>query len=92
MIKPSLLFKFIEAGLYQVDINALVEYKNMFVGGLAFRSSDALIFQLGFRYQEIFFGYAYDLAIGPKRGYTSGSHDIYLQYVIPNFIAKRGPY
>ncbi|MBN1949634.1 MAG: type IX secretion system membrane protein PorP/SprF [Bacteroidales bacterium] len=92
MIKPSALVKFIETGLYQIDVNALVEYKNMFVGGVAFRSSDAVVFQLGFRYQEIFFGYAYDLSIGELAGNTFGSHDIFLQYTLPNFIAKRGPY
>lgn len=92
MIKPSMLVKFIEAGLYQIDVNAMVEYQSMFLGGLSFRSSDALAIQLGFRYQEIFFGYAYELPIGSLRGNTFGSHDVYLQYTLPNFLVKRGPY
>lgn len=92
VIKPSMLVKFIEAGLYQVDVNALVEYKEAFLGGISFRSSDALIFQLGFKYDEIFIGYSYDLAIGEMQGNTFGSHEVYLQYTLPNFIRKRGPY
>lgn len=88
ILKPSLLLKFIEAGLYQVDINALVEYKEVFLGGISFRSSDAVIFQLGFSYREIFFGYSYDLAIGEMRGNTFGSHEVYLRYTLPNFIYR----
>jgi type IX secretion system PorP/SprF family membrane protein len=90
-IKSSALIKFIEAGLFQVDINALVEYRESFLGGISFRSSDALVFQLGFKYDDIFVGYAYDLAIGSMRGNTFGSHEVFLRYNLPNFI-RRGRY
>lgn len=72
-LKPSVLAKYIEAGQFQVDINALIEYKDAFLGGISYRSSDAVVFQLGFKYEDIFFGYSYDMAIGEMRGYTSGS-------------------
>jgi len=88
ILRPSLLFKFIEAGLYQIDINALLEYREVFLGGISFRSSDAIVFQIGFRYEDIFFGYSYDLAIAGARGATFGSHEVYLQYTLPNFIRR----
>ena len=85
-LKPSLLLKFIEAGLFQVDVNAIVEYKQTFVGGISFRSSDAVIFQVGFKYAELLFGYSYDLPIAGVRGSTFGSHEVFISYSIPNFI------
>lgn len=85
-LKPSVLLKFIEAGLFQVDVNAILEYKETFIGGISFRSSDAIIVQLGFKYEEILFGYAYDIPIAGMRGSTFGSHEVFVSYTLPNFI------
>lgn len=86
VLKPSLLLKFIEVGLYQVDVNAQVQYKDAFLFGLSFRSSDAIIFQLGFKYEELLVGYAYDLSISGLSSSTFGSHEIYVRYLLPNFL------
>ncbi len=86
ILKPSVLFKLIEAGLFQVDINTQLEYKDAFIFGLSFRSSEAVIFQLGFKYEELLFGYSYDLTISGLNASTFGSHEIYLRYTLPNFL------
>jgi len=88
MLKPSLLFKFIEAGLYQVDVNARVEYKETFICGLSFRSSDAVLFQLGFNREGLLVGYSYDLTISHLNSSSFGSHEIFVKYLIPNFLQK----
>ena len=86
VLKPSLMFKFIEAGLYQVDINTQVQYRDAFIFGLSFRSSDAVVFQLGFNYEDLLVGYSYDLPISGLRTSTFGSHEIFVRYILPNFL------
>jgi type IX secretion system PorP/SprF family membrane protein len=89
MLKPSLLVKLIESGVYQVDINALMEYQETFLFGLSFRTSDALIFQLGFSRDGLLVGYSYDLTVSSLRSSSFGSHEIYVRYTIPNFIKMK---
>ena len=86
VLKPSLMVKFIEIGLYQVDINTQVQVKDAFIFGMSFRSSDAIVFQLGFNYEELLVGYAYDLPISGLKASTFGSHEIYVRYILPNFL------
>lgn len=86
VLKPSLLLKFIEVGLFQVDVNTQVQYKDAFIFGLSYRSSDAVVFQLGFKYEELLVGYSYDLSISGLNASTFGSHEIYVRYILPNFL------
>jgi type IX secretion system PorP/SprF family membrane protein len=85
-LEPSLLFKFMESGLFQVDINAIAEYKKMFLLGLSLRTSDAVVLQLGYRYKEFRIGYSYDITISGLRGSAFGSHEILLIYSLKNFL------
>jgi type IX secretion system PorP/SprF family membrane protein len=87
-IEPSLLFKFIEAGIFQADINALVTYKDMVNFGISYRTADALVFQVGYKTPDLFVGYAYDLILSSMRGNTWGSHEILFSYTIDNFLVK----
>ncbi len=88
--KPSMLLKFIETGVFQADINALMEYQETFIGGISYRSSDALIFQFGFNYEKLFFGYSYDMPIAGMRGATFGSHEVLLRMSLPNLLTRSG--
>jgi type IX secretion system PorP/SprF family membrane protein len=85
-LDPSLMVKFIEAGLYQVDVNLHARYKDILLAGLSFRSSDAVVVQIGFDYQEFLFGYSYDITISGLNTATFGSHEILLIYTLPNFL------
>ncbi len=89
-IEPSLLLKFTESGIFQVDVNALATYKDMVDFGISYRSQDAMVFQAGFNLPEpkLFIGYAYDLVLNGMRSHTWGSHEILLTYTIGNFITK----
>ncbi len=87
-IEPSLLLKFVEAGIFQADINALVTYKDMVNFGVSYRSSDAVVFQVGYKTPDLFFGYAYDLIVSGLRKNTWGSHEIMFSYTLDNFILK----
>jgi type IX secretion system PorP/SprF family membrane protein len=87
-IEPSVLLKFIEAGIFQADINALVTYKDMINFGVSYRTEDALCFQLGYKNPDLFIGYAYDLPLSGMAGNTWGSHEILFTYTFDNFIVK----
>jgi type IX secretion system PorP/SprF family membrane protein len=88
VIEPSALLKFIETGIFQADINALLTYKEMVNFGLSYRTADAVVFQLGYRTQDIFIGYAYDLITSAMRSNSFGSHEILFSYTFDNFLVK----
>ncbi len=83
--EPSLLFKFIEAGLFQADINTRITYKDMVLGGISFRTSEALVFQVGYQNKNFIIGYSFDLVLNELKAQTIGSHEIMLIYSLPNF-------
>jgi type IX secretion system PorP/SprF family membrane protein len=85
-LEPSLLFKFIEAGLFQADINTTLTYKEMVLFGLSLRTSDAFIFRLGYKAKDFVIGYSFDLILNDLRTQTFGSHEILLMYSLDNFI------
>ena len=75
-IEPSILAKFVEAKMGQIDINAKVTYKQTFWGGLSFRTSDALAINLGIRKDRFIFGYSYDYSLSDIHKYSNGSHEL----------------
>lgn len=87
-IEPSLLLKFVEAGIFQADINVLVLYREMVSFGISFRTGDAVSFQLGYRNPDLFVGYAYDLIISGLHNNSFGSHEIMFSYSFDNFILR----
>jgi len=87
-IEPSMLLKFVESGIFQVDVNALATYRDMVQFGVSYRSEDAVVFQAGYKMPDFFIGYAYDMVTSGMRGHTWGSHEILLTYTIDNFIVK----
>lgn len=87
-IEPSALLKFVEAGIFQADINALVTYKDMVNFGVSYRTNDALCFQVGYKNPDLFIGYAYDLVLSGMKGNTWGSHEILFTYTFDNFLVK----
>lgn len=87
-IEPSVLLKFIEAGIFQADINALATYKDMVSLGVSYRTEEAMSFQLGYKNPDLFIGYAYDLVLSGMQGNTSGSHEILFTYTFDNFLTK----
>ena len=87
-LQPSVLLKFLEAGVFQTDINLQSVIFNSVNFGLSYRTQDALSIQVGYQNKNILFGYAYDIAMSDLRTQTSGSHEIIFIYKLPNFIMK----
>ena len=75
-VEPSILAKFVEAGIGQIDINAKVTYKQTFWGGISYRTSDAVSLNLGVRKDRFMFGYSYDYTLTDISKYSNGSHEL----------------
>ncbi len=80
-ITPMLLCKSIFVTPFQFDIGAMVAIDRFKIGAY-YRSSDAIYAQLGFSLNELNIFYSYDFTLSDIRKYSTGSHEITLQYKI----------
>ena len=85
-IEPSVLMKLIEAGIFQADINALLTYQDMVSFGISYRTSDAIVFMLGYQNDRFRIGYAFDLTLSDIRTQSYGSHEVFISYSFDNFL------
>jgi type IX secretion system PorP/SprF family membrane protein len=77
-VKPSVWTKGTNNG-YQMDFNADVNYKDLFFGGIGYRTKVGLIGRVGMNIQKLFFiGYAYEAPMSNIASYSSGSHEVIL--------------
>jgi type IX secretion system PorP/SprF family membrane protein len=77
-VKPSVWTKGTNNG-YQMDINADVNYKDLFFGGVGYRTKVGLIGRVGMNIQKLFFiGYAYEAPMSNIASYSAGSHEVIL--------------
>jgi hypothetical protein len=60
----------------QADIGITYIYNQSFWAGLAYRTSRALVANLGVKYQNIFIGYAFDFTLQEIQRVTYGTHEI----------------
>lgn len=85
-LKPSTLLKYTEGAPVTVDLSLNAMLQEKFTIGAAYRFNDAMSFMLGFQISRNFFaGYAFDYATTELNKYNDGSHEIILQYTLPNF-------
>jgi type IX secretion system PorP/SprF family membrane protein len=66
----------------QVDISLRMIYNKQFWGGLSWRKGDALILMLGGKFKTIEAGYAYDFPISRIIKASTGSHEVYIRYMM----------
>jgi type IX secretion system PorP/SprF family membrane protein len=76
IIQPSFLVKMSDQYKPQVDIGATYIYNQGFWGGLSYRTSGAIIANVGVKYQNMYFGYAFDYTLSEIQRITFGTHEI----------------
>ena len=76
IIQPSFLLKMSEQLKPQADVGCTYIYNQGFWAGLAYRTSGAIIANLGVKYQNIFFGYAFDFTLQEIQRITYGTHEL----------------
>ena len=94
-LKPSALFKTANFSIFQADFACLLDYENIFWGGLGYRWGDAFTLLAGVNFLKIMqVGVAYDLTtskLGFANGRSLGSLEIYLNAAFQITTTKRPP-
>jgi type IX secretion system PorP/SprF family membrane protein len=75
-LEPSVLIMTSSQMKPLADIGLTYIHDNSFWGGLAVRTSGALIANLGVKYQKFFIGYAFDFTFQEIQRVTYGTHEI----------------
>jgi type IX secretion system PorP/SprF family membrane protein len=74
---------------YQVDLAAILKYKDLFWGGLSYRVQDAIGVIVGVAYKDFKIGYSYDINISKlKLPVGGGTHEVMLSYCFQLEIEK----
>ena len=83
-LKPSILFKSTDITPAQLDINLKGFYNNSLWAGLSYRHTDAIVYMLGFNYENYSIGYSFDHTLSEINLYSSGLSWTLLSYSINN--------
>jgi type IX secretion system PorP/SprF family membrane protein len=75
-LQPSLLFRMSEQLKPQADIGFTYIYSQKIWSGITYRTSGALIANIGVRYQNLWFGYAFDFTLQEIQRITYGTHEL----------------
>jgi len=80
---PSILIKYHQGNVIQVDYNAQINLKDRIWMGIGYRSRDMLVgmLQCQLNYQ-LRMAYSYDFDLGSIGKYENGSHEFVLSYVL----------
>lgn len=76
IFQPSFLLLMSQQFKPQADIGVTYIYNTDFWAGLAYRTSGAVITNIGVKYQNIFIGYAIDFSMQEIQRITYGTHEI----------------
>jgi type IX secretion system PorP/SprF family membrane protein len=75
-LRPSVLFMMSEQIKPQADIGLTYIFNQAFWAGITYRTSKAIIANLGVKYDNIFIGYAFDFTMSEMQSVTYGTHEI----------------
>ena len=76
LIEPSFIVNMSEQLKPQADIGVTYIYNQDFWAGLAYRTSGAIIANVGVKYQNMYIGYAFDFTLQEIQRITYGTHEI----------------
>jgi len=94
-LKPSVLVRTADFSVFQFDASCLLEYQNLFWGGISYRYQDAVSILGGVNWMKMKIGIAYDLTTSKlgvyKSGFSFGSIEAYLRYCFKIIIPPKLP-
>jgi type IX secretion system PorP/SprF family membrane protein len=80
-IEPSAMLILSTVFKPEATFNCNGVFRDSYKGGVGYRTHDAIIILIGYNLNRQFsLAYTYDINIGELSNYTSGSHEIGLQY------------
>ena len=81
-LKPTTFVKYVKAAPLSADVGLSVIYVDRYWLGVAYRSGESVDFSVMAQLDlALRIGYSYDLILNDLNEFTSGSHEIMLQYV-----------
>ncbi|MCF8223795.1 MAG: type IX secretion system membrane protein PorP/SprF [Bacteroidales bacterium] len=75
-LHPNFMFRMSEQLKPQVDIGLRYSFKEDFWAGLSYRTGNVVITSVGARFDNLYFGYAFDYSFNEIQSYTYGSHEL----------------
>ena len=75
-IEPSFIVNMSEQLIPQADMGVTYIYKQDLWAGLAYRTSGAIIANVGVKYQNMYIGYAFDFTLQQIQRITYGTHEL----------------
>ena len=75
-LQPSFLFRMSEQLKALTDISLTYIYNQALWAGLALRTSGAIIANIGVKYENLWFGYAFDFTLQEIQRVTYGTHEL----------------
>jgi type IX secretion system PorP/SprF family membrane protein len=84
IIQPAFMFIMSEQVKPLADIGLTYIHNQDFWAGLAFRTSGAVIANVGVKYQKMYFGYAVDFTLQEIQRITYGTHEITIAFKFGN--------
>jgi type IX secretion system PorP/SprF family membrane protein len=80
-LKPSILLKYVNGAPIEMDVNGIVWFYDLLAVGVTYRSLSSLNFLAQVRLtSQLYLGYSYEYATTSLNTFSSGSHEIMLQY------------
>ncbi len=78
-LSPGFLIKKVGSNPFSYDVNAIITYKQILTGGLAYRSQDAVSVLFSYHINGLIkIGYSYDYNISEIRSVSSGSNELFI--------------
>lgn len=78
--QPAVLITYSRQQELQAELNLRSKIRDKFIGGLAYRTNDAVIVMAGIEFSPVIIVYSYDILLSGIRNQSSGSHEIVLTY------------
>jgi type IX secretion system PorP/SprF family membrane protein len=79
---PSSLIKYVTGAPIQFDINTRALYKQKYWVGFSYRDRESVVALIGLEYNSFRLGYSFDITLTDISQYSSGTHEIYLAYIL----------
>lgn len=80
-VRPSVLLKWLPNSSFQADLNANLIFDDKYTFGITYRTTKSIVALLQiYATRQFSFGYSYDYSFSELQGFSSGSHEIMLQY------------
>jgi len=75
-LQPNFMFRMSEQWKPQVDIGLNYLYKQDLWAGLSYRTGNVMVANIGARFEQFYFGYAFDFSFTEIQRVTYGSHEL----------------